>query len=417
MPGGPSKALHGIRILDLTIITAGAGATAFLGDMGAEIIKVESTTRIDTFRNGGTGERAWNRSPNFNTVNRNKYGVTLDLKTERGRELFLELAKISDVVSENFRVGVMEGLGLGYEALRSVRPNVVMISISSQGIFGPEAKYGSFGSTLDALSGLAWATGYEGGPPQWSGPSVNYPDQLACTLAAGAILVGLHHRLQTGEGCYIDFSQRESITSVLGPMLLDYSISGREPVRRGNSHAFFVPHGCYPCAGTDQWLTLAIRSEAEWANFCPLIGKPELLTDRRFADYPDRYRNRTQLDGIISEWTRGQEPAVAFRTLAEAGLAAGPVQGGKSVLEDPQMEARGFFQDVPHPEAGPLRMKTRPMKFSKTEGSIHMAAPTLGQHNEHILSTLLGLSPAAIADLEREGVIGTEPVEQTRSRR
>src|SRR6266542_97474 len=200
-----ATALEAIRILDLTIIAAGAGATMLLGDMGAEIIKVESTAYIDTFRNSQIwpnnepGEHPWNRAAPFNSVNRNKYSITLDLKTERGKQIFLELAKQCDVVAENFRVGVMRNFGLDYEVIKSVKPDIIMISIASQGVFGPESGYGSFGSTLYALSGLAFVTGYEDGPPAWSGPTVNYPDQLACTLAAGAILVGLRHRLRTGE--------------------------------------------------------------------------------------------------------------------------------------------------------------------------------------------------------------------------
>jgi crotonobetainyl-CoA:carnitine CoA-transferase CaiB-like acyl-CoA transferase len=410
-----SNALEGIRILDLTIIAAGAGATMLLADMGAEVIKVESTAYIDTFRNSqiwpnnDPGEHPWNRAAPFNTMNRNKYSVTLDLKTERGKELFLELAKTSDIVAENFRVGVMDGFGLGYEAIKAVKPDIIMISVASQGIFGPESRYGSFGSTLDALAGLAAVTGYEGGPPAWSGPTVNYPDQLACTLAAGAALVGLHHRLRTGKGCYVDFSQRESITSLIGETLLDYSISGREPVRRGNADAYMVPHGCYPCTGDDEWVTIAVSNEDEWQRFCRAIDRPELLDDPRFAVYPDRYRNQADLDGIITEWTIALEPYEAFRILAEAGVPAGPVVGGKEVLEDAQLQARGFFQDVPQTEAGTFPIKTRPMKFSKTDGTIHMPAPLLGEHNDYILGEILGLSAAEIADLEREGIIGREP--------
>jgi crotonobetainyl-CoA:carnitine CoA-transferase CaiB-like acyl-CoA transferase len=412
----PSEALRGIRILDLTIISAGAGATMLLADMGAEVIKVESTRYIDPFRNSlihpkdEPGEHPWNRAAPFNTMNRNKYGITLDLTQPRGRELFLLLAKQSDVVANNFRVGVMKNFCLDYEVLREVNPNLVVIDISSQGAFGPESRYGSYGSTLDALSGLAFITGYEGGPPVWSGQTINYPDQLACTLAAGAILAGLYYRMETGTGCYIDLSQRESITSLLGEVVLDASLNNREPVRMGNGHAYMVPHGCYPCAGEDQWVTIAVDSDEKWPDFCKAIGREDLLTDRRFADYRARYYHRADLDGIVAEWTVLLEPYEVLRRLSTVGIATGPVVGGREALEDPQLKARHYFQEVEQPEAGTFPIKTRPMKLSKTDGTIHMPAPSLGQHNDYVLGHLLGLTPQAIAELEQANVIGTVPM-------
>ena len=411
-----SKALAGIRILDLTIISAGAGATMLLADMGAEVIKVESTRYVDTFRNSlihphdEPGEHPWNRAAPFNTMNRNKYGITLDLTHPDGKEIFLEIARRSDVVANNFRLGVMDNFGLGYDTLKEVKPDLVVIDISSQGSFGPESRYGSLGSTLDALSGLAYVTGEEGGPPVWSGPTVNYPDQLACTLAAGAILSALYHRMETGEGSYIDFSQRESITSLIGEMVLDTSLNGRQPKRIGNGHSHMVPHGAYPCAGDDQWVTLAVGNEEEWRRFCGVIERPELLTDERFAAYPARYANRQELDGIVTEWTILLQPYEVFGRLESAGIAAGPIVGGEGILEEPQLTARGYFQEVDQPEAGTFPIKTRPMKFSKTDGTIYMPAPMLGQHNEYILGDMLGLTPDRIAELERDNIIGKEPL-------
>ena len=418
-----NRALAGIRVLDLTIISAGAGATMLLADMGAEVVKVESTTYPDPYRlnhiwpGGDPGADPWNRSAPFNTINRNKLGVTLDLKHPRGRELFLELVKISDVVSENFRVGVMAGFGLDYEALRAVKADLVMISISSQGSTGPESHYGSYGSTLDTLSGLAALTGYTDGRPGWSGNTVNYPDQLANTLAAGAILTGLLRRARTGEGCHIDFSQREAITSLVGEAFLDYSFNRREPTRVGNGDRFLVPHGCYPCQGDDKWVTIAVTDEEQWHRLCNVMGQPELVDDPRFAHYLDRYQNSVDLDAIISEWTVARDQYEVFALLSPEGIATGPVLGGVGVLTDPHLVARGFFETNTHPSAGTYLIRTRPMHFSKTDGEIRLPAPLLGEHNEFILCGLLGLSKEDLVKLEGLGVIGTAPLPEEDPRR
>lgn len=412
-----SRALEGIRVLDLTIISAGAGATMLLADMGAEVIKVESTKYVDPYRNStihpndDPGDHPWNRSAPFNTLNRNKYGITLDLTHPEGKAIFLELAKTSDVVANNFRLGVMERFGLGYEEISRVNPSIVYVDISSQGTFGPEARYGSFGSTLDALSGLAYVTGEADGPPSWSGQTINYPDQLACTLAAGAIMTALYYRMQTGLGAHIDFSQRESITSLIGEMVLDSSLNDRQPVRLGNGHAFMVPHGVYPCAGNDEWITIAVAGEDQWSRLCAVLARPELLDDERFADYTSRYAHRAELDGIIAEWTIVRAPHEAFTELQTAGIAAGAVVGGPEILADPQLRDRGYFQVVEQPEAGSFPIKTRPMKFSKTDGSIYRHAPLLGEHNNYVFHEVLGLSAEKVQHLERQGVIGTKPVD------
>src|SRR5437762_984272 len=219
--------LRGVRIADLTIITAGASATQILGDLGADVIKVESARYPDPFRHWGAGlaqpeglERPWDASPPFNGVNRNKRGLSLDLKDPRGREAFLRLVAISDVVAENFRRGVMERLGLGFEILRQVKPDLIMVSLSSQGNDGPESGYGSFGSTLDALSGLMSITGYGPEAPVWSSNDVNYPDQVVSMFGAGLLLLGLRRRRLSGQGVYIDCSQRELVTSRKGEVVL-----------------------------------------------------------------------------------------------------------------------------------------------------------------------------------------------------
>lgn len=409
-------ALSGIRIADLTIITAGAAATQILADFGAEVVKVEAGRYPDPFRNWGSGltppahvERPWDASPPFNVVNRNKLGISLDLKHPRGREVFLRLVAISDVVTENFRRGVMERLGLGYQELRKVKPDLVMVSFSSQGNDGPEAGYASYGSTLDALSGLMSVTGYDENSPVWSGNDVNYPDQVVSLLGAGIILAGLRYRRVTGRGIYIDLSQRELVTAMLGEIVLDFTVNGRRHRPAGGRHPSMVPHGCYPCRGEDAWVAIAIENDRQWAALCRLMGWPELAADPRFATLPARWVRAAEVDELVRSWTSGRDKAEAMRLLQEAGVPAGAVLNGRDLLEDPHLKARGFYVRVDHPVGGPQLQRTWPFRLSRTPGGVRRPAPCLGEHTRQVLSGLLGYSDGEVAELEAAGVISYTP--------
>jgi crotonobetainyl-CoA:carnitine CoA-transferase CaiB-like acyl-CoA transferase len=381
------------------------------------VIKVEATQYPDPFRNWGALAppdlaAPWNASPTFNAVNRNKYGITLDLKHPLGQQAFLRLVAQSDVVAENFRRGVMDRLGLTYAALRQVRPDLVMVSLSSQGATGPEAGYGSFGSTLDALSGLMSITGYGPAAPIWSSNEVNYPDQVVSMFGAAAMLMGLRHRRRTGQGTYIDLSQRELVTSMLGEVVLDYTVNGRVAQPRANRDPAMVPHDVYRCRGEDAWLAIAVRDDAQWAALCRVIERPELVEDDRYATLAGRQTRQAEVQTIIAAWAARSEKRPAMEALQRAGVSAAAVLDGRELLDDPHLAERGFYQTVDHPVGGKQRQRSWPFRLEGTPAEIRRPAPCLGEHNQQILGGLLGYSDSEIQALAEAGVIGTAPDRQ-----
>ncbi len=403
--------LHGIRVLDLTMSWAGPYATRLLGDMGAEVIKIEAVGHWDLLRTytgqPPTVERVWDKSPYFNHYNRNKYGCALDLSKPRGRELFLRLAEDADVVTENFRAEAMDNLGLGYSALREVNPQLIVVSMPGHGKTGPESGFVAYGTNVEQLAGLAHLTGYQGGPPQKTG--ISYGDPMAGIAAAGAVALALWDRRRTGLGQYIEVPQRENLIGAIGEFLLAYSMNGREPERKGNRHSSMAPHGCYPCAGDDQWVTIACEDDVHFAALCRVIERPELANDARFADVVSRYRNQTALDEIISEWTRRQDKNPAAEMLQAAGVPAMPVLTVQEVFEDEHLRARGFFEPVSQAVAGEWEMEAPHWRMSDTSAHVRVPPPWFGEHNHYVFGELLGLSREEIAALEAEGVTGTVP--------
>jgi crotonobetainyl-CoA:carnitine CoA-transferase CaiB-like acyl-CoA transferase len=403
--------LHDIRILDLTMAWAGPYATRLLADMGAEVIKIEAVNNWDLLRTF-TGrppsvEQVWNKSPYFNALNRNKYGCALDLSSPQGRDLFLRLAAMSDVVIENFRAEVMENLGLNYDLLAEVNPEIIAVSMPGHGKTGPERDYVTYGTTIEALSGLTQLTGYADGPPQKTG--IAYPDPLAGIAAAGAIAVALWDRRRTGRGQYIEVAQRENMIGVLGEHVVGYSMNGRQPARWGNRHSSMAPHGCYPSSGEDEWITIACETDAQFSALCGVIGHTELPIDDRFADVVSRYRNQDALDEIISGWTLGRTKEAAAQALQAAGVPAMPVLGVPDVFADEQLRARGFFEEITHAIAGSWEIEGVHWRMSETPGHVRLPAPSFGEHNPYVFRELLGLSDDEIAALEAEGITGGAP--------
>lgn len=424
-----STALAGIRCVDLSIVAAGPYCSLLMAALGAQVIKVESCGRPDPARgsrqlapSGGRaslgllypdkepGARWWNRYGLYNQRNRGKLGVTLDLTKPRGVEILKNLVRISDVVLENFRGGVMKRLGLDYEVLREVKPDLIMLSLSSQGATGPESGYGSYGVTLDQTAGLASLTGYPDGLPVVC--SLNLLDTLGPLLGLGAILAALRHRRLTGQGQYIDFSQREMATSLLPSALMDYVMNGRLQKPLGNRHPYLAPHGCYRCRGEERWVVIAVSSDEEWKVFCRAIGEPAWTKEPRFADMLSRWQNQDDLDRLIEEWTSQHKPYEVMHCLQAAGVAAGLVLDGETLLAEPHLAERGWFDMVTHPEAGTHPYVGYPMRLSQSPVVRGIPAPCLGEHNGQVLGEILGMSASEIADLEKEGIIGTEPLEK-----
>ena len=403
--------LHGVRVLDLTMAWAGPYATRLLADMGAEVIKVESVNNWDLVRSF-TGqrpsvERVWDKSPYFNHLNRNKYGCVLDLSGEKGRELFLRLVEVSDVVMENFRAEVMDSLRLGYDTLSQTKPEVIVVCMPGHGRTGPERDFVAYGTNVEQLSGLCHLTGYADGPPQKTG--ISYGDPMAGIAAAGAVAMALWDRRRTGRGQYIEVAQRENLINVIGEHIVGYSMSGREPPRRGNRHSSMAPHGCYRCRGDDQWVTIACEDDRQFAALCGAMGRTELALDGRFADVVSRYRNQDALDGLVSWWTGERTKEAAAEALQAAGVPASPVLSAPEVFKEPHLRARGFFESVSHSVAGVWEVEGPHWRMSESPGRVRLPAPAFGEHNGYVFGELLGLSEEEIAALEREGITGSTP--------
>jgi crotonobetainyl-CoA:carnitine CoA-transferase CaiB-like acyl-CoA transferase len=414
--GGDVRALGDVRIADLTIITAGASATQILADYGADVVKVESGAWLDPFRTWDSGAdfmesltEPWNQSPPFQCVNRNKRSLALDLKAVAGREMFLRLVERSDVVTENFRDGVMDRLGLGFDALRAANPRIVVVSLSSQGTTGPERGYGSFGSTLDALSGLMSITGYDAKTPIWSTNEINYPDQVASIFGAAMVLLGLRQRDATGEAVRVDVSQRELVTSMIGEAVLDYTVNGHVQTPQGNRDFSMAPHGVYPCRGEDEWLTITVQTDEQWRRLAQLIGGAALALDARYTTFRARWDQLDALDALVAAWTAKHDRLWLMEGLQAEGVPAAALLTGPELWADANLSARGFYTEVENQLSGPQTQRRWPFRLRRTPASIRQPAPRLGQDTDGVLSAVLGLNADEIGQLRGEGVLNTEP--------
>ncbi len=402
--------LEGVRVVDMTWVWAGPYSGMLLAALGAEVIKIESRDRLDFFRryviwplaDAAPTELGTEESMMFLIANMNKLSVALNLARPEGMDLLKRLIAVSDVIIENMRPGVMDRIGLGYEALSRINPGIIMLSSSARGGEGPESHYAGYAAVNHAVGGGAYITGYEDGPPAHA---VGDVDMMNATAAALAVLAALHHRRQTGEGQFIDYSQCEGVTSLIGEVLLEYQMTGRIPGRRGNSDELMAPHNVYPCWGVDRWLAIAVETDGEFAALCRIMEMPQLATDSRFVDAAARKRNEAALDEIVASWTRRQDRDYAANRLGAAGVAAAPARDGQDLFRDPHLRERGAFVEVERPDGGSkYDLVGLPWKMSNCEPQLKRA-PTLGEHNAYVLEKVLGLAPSEIERLRRERVI------------
>ncbi len=410
-----SLPLEGLRIIDLTRYWAGPFATQLLAGMGAEVIRVESSLYIDAVRymippDGEPGERPYNRGSYFHMANRNKQAISIDLQHPQGRELCLELISIGDVVMENFSARVMGNLGLEYDTIRKARPDIIMVSMPSFGGSGPYRDYVCFGEALEGVTGLTYLTGYEDGPPMRS--SGAFTDPAAGLQADYAVLAALQNRNRTGEGCYLNLSHQEGYLTLLGDNLMDYSMNGRVRSRLGNRHISRAPQGVYPSRGTDRWIAIAVDSERAWRGLCKAMSRPDLARDPRFEHALGRSRNQDELDAIIGEWTTGLDHYEAQEMLQQEGVPAGAVLLADELFEDPQFDARGFWEKVDFPDAGTFSHFGLPIKFSRTPSGTAKPAPRFAEHNRPVFADLLGKSDTEYDQLKESGAIADQPAEE-----
>jgi crotonobetainyl-CoA:carnitine CoA-transferase CaiB-like acyl-CoA transferase len=445
--------LADVRIIDFTNAVAGPTCTHILGDMGADVVKVESPTARSAKAHGvpldivqenlrrytgasddpitvpsptprGTDapgtplpapdvpDRPWNRLTNFNELNRSKRGIVLDVATPEGRDAFLRLAMVCDVVVENFAPRVVGNLGIDYAHVCTVRPDIIYVSMPAFGKSGPYRDRISYGPGIDAMSGLSHLTGYEGGPPMK--PGNFYCDQNAGLTAALAVLAALDHRERTGEGQYVETAMIEGELQLIGEALLDAELNGRDHDRRGSRDTSMAPHGVYPCRpglGSDAWIAIAVETDDQWRALCAVIGRPELAEDARFGDVVSRYRHQEQADAIIAAWTATRDRYDAMRALQAVGVPAGAALTMPDLHADPHVRARGVFRTVVHPEQGPIPHTRTAFKLSgyPTAGP-RLPAPCFGQDNTAVMRDLLGLSAGQVAALEAAGIITDHPL-------
>ena len=398
--------LDGIRVADFTWVWAGPTCTMQLAHMGAEVIRMETTKRICTLRMlppWPGGQPGPNRSGYFNQYNQGKRAVLLDLSQPEGVAIARRLVEMSDVAVENFAAGVIDKLGLGYEELRKLNEDLIMMSMSGYGATGPEKAYVSYGPAQVPMSGLSSLTGYKGWGPMHVGMS--YGDPTAGLHAAFAVIAALFYRDRTGKGQYIDMSQWECSMAVIGEAFMQQVMNGAPPERDGNRDPHMAPHGVYPCAGDDRWLAIAVCNDDEFRAFCEAIGRPELTDDARFRTLAGRKANEDDLDTEILSWTVTQDPFEATERLQAAGIAASPPLLNREVLESEHIATRNFWVEKEHLEVGVRRHAGIPWHFSETPLEVKRAAPVMGQDNEYVFGELLGMSSAEIADLTERGVL------------
>ncbi|HVN95135.1 MAG TPA: CoA transferase [Syntrophorhabdaceae bacterium] len=413
------------RVLDLSMFWAGATCAELLGEMGMEVIKIESCKHPDPDRivtqgllylNNELGDAPWNRGMLNLRRHRNKLGITLDLSCPEGRDIFLKLVKISDIVIENFRMGVMEKLGIAYHALEKINPKIILVSVSSQGETGPERTYGSNAEILAFTSGVRSISDYEDEIGMFT--ATNIPDPLAGTVAAGIALGALRHGRRSGKGMHVIISQRELLTSCIGDVVMDYSMNGRVPEPQGNAHDFFAPHGCYPCEGRDSWIAIVVRNDDEWESFCTAMNMSELINDPRFATGLSRWHNRAELDGIIAARTATYERKRLTDILQDKNVAASALLSVPDLVEDRHLKERGYWDRIndPRPSFGEYICKGKGFSLSKTPMKTDARAPDLGEHNAYVYGELLGMSDEDLKTLEDKGIMGTTPAPEVVAR-
>ena len=414
-------ALSGIRVLDSTNIIAMPTAMHIMGDMGAEVIKVESHTLprvgMGVFPDSDPGKDPWNRDSTFNALNRSKLGLTLNLKTPEGVDLLNDLVRVSDVLVENNRSGTMNRLGLGYEDLRKVKPDLIYLSNTGFGHTGPWRLYPGVGSMFELTCGLSQFTGYPDEGPRRVGSS--WFDPHVGWMAVFAILAALHHRQQTGEGQWIDLSMYQIGLSTMGDTILDYLVNGRIGTPMGNRHPYYAPHGVYPCQGEDKWIAISVSTNKQWEALCQSMDSPVWTRDSKFGDSLSRWRNQDELDGYLRQWTSNFNHQELMTKLQKSGVNAAKVMNSEEILTDPHFKARGFFEYIEHPESSEIGSRAyvgRPWKMSDTPAHVQRPSPNLGEHNETIVGELLGCDEAEIAKLYEKGVLGKDPTEQPRIR-
>jgi len=398
--------LDDITICDFGWVGAGPLASKYLADFGARVIKIESTKHPDLGRYSAPFKDNIihpDRSAFFLHSNTSKLSMTLNIRHPKGVEIAKRLVGMSDIVMENFTPGVISRLGLGYDELRKVKPDIIMASSSIYGQTGPMSGFSGFGNSGAAISGHYALTGWPDRDPVT--PGIAYADVVQPLFSVTALLAALDYRERTGQGQFIDLTQVEAMVHFISPAVLDYFANGRIAVRCGNRSAYASPHGVFPCRGQDSWCAIAVFHDSEWQGLCGSMGHPAWSKEPRFATLASRKEHEDDLERLISPWTMSFERDNLVDLLQAAGVPSGPVYDASDLVDgDPHLRERRCFARLTHPTIGECNHPTPPARLSATPAQVR-TSPCLGEHNEYVLTEMLGISDDEYVELLTEGVL------------
>lgn len=427
--------LEGVRVVAMPVVLAGPFATMLLADLGAEVILVESvhhfpvitrgymprppqelvpttgatfggTGGLQTYVDHLAGDRPWDRFVLFHALGRNKLSCCMDLSRPEGIEVFKKLIAVSDVFLESNAAATVEKLGITYDVLKEVRPDLIYLTMPGLGASGPHKYCSLFGAQLQALAGHTWLTGYPDLDLTTTQSLLFHCDASSGATAAFAVLCALNYRRRTGKGQYIDMAQIETIIPHLAEAMMDYAMNGRVQTAMGNRHSSMAPHGVYRCRGDDRWVAIAVGSDEEWDGFCRALGNPSWAAEQRFSTVLGRLQNQDELDRLIEDWTMRHDNYEVMYILQEEGVPAGPVLDQRDAYHDAQLGSRGFFEVVRHREAGTHLYPGMLWKMKGTPLSIRKPPPCLGEHNEYVFRDLMGMSDSEVLELEKQQIVG-----------
>lgn len=408
-----SRPLAQLRVLDFSWVWSGPLVATTLAEFGAQVIKVEHGERLDNSRLRGRPSRedgtpmegpSIELGPYFHQTNHDKLGITVDLKSPQARALMDRLVAISDVVVENLSPGALERVGMDYARLSAINPRLVYLSMSAVGQAGPARGMRAYAPIMSSFCGFEGLVGYPGEPPIGM-MNFGYGDPNAAVHALIPLLAALHERESTGRGAHVDFSQIEAMMAVTAEPAIDALMNARDAVPAGNRHPSMAPHGIYPAAGEDRWVSIAVADDAQWAALVAAMGSPPWAADPGLAHAAGRLRRVDALDAALAAWTATHAAADLVGRLRAAGVACSPVQDVHAQWADPHFVARGLREPVEHPISGPERLYRTPWRMDRHPPRVTRSAPRLGEHNDHVFGTLLGLPAEEIARLKAEKVI------------
>jgi crotonobetainyl-CoA:carnitine CoA-transferase CaiB-like acyl-CoA transferase len=396
--------LDGMRIVSFDHVLAGPYGTTILAELGADVIKVESSKGgMDPFRFFGSGEDP-NVSPRFLEFNRNKRSFTVNLKHPKGQSVLHDLVAKADAVLDNYSVDVVGRIGLAYDQLCKVKPDIVNLRMPGLGTTGPKRHFSTVGVNITAFTGLTYLWNHPGVTHPPIGAQTVFPDYVSGVLCAIIIISGVLHRDRQKKGAFIDLAQAEATAFMIGASLMEAAASGKDPQPIGNTSPAAAPHDCYPCKGEDRWCVIAVENEQQWTALAALLGS-EVDRDSRFKTMNDRLRHRRELDAVISRWTQDQDAFEIMNRLQRVGVPAGVVQTGEDLNNDPQLKARGFIVEVNNPRLGRVVLPNFPLQFTNSNLTRRWEFPVLGRDTEAVLRDVVGYSEATIAAHRNDGVL------------